>query len=320
MRMSSWTPDIVRFMEDADRLSPYFRQLAAIAATQCPRGGSVLDAGCGMGQLSLALSSHAGRVDAVDRSEDAVRKLARTVRRLDVRNVRPICADMFAWCRQAGGEAAWELWANGSVRDASRPGRGTAQPNNPYDLAVFCLSASFEDAYAAACRAGARRVLVVNKIHAREMHDTRPVVEDFDAALRASRKVNPRCQGMRVRLDYGQPLRSLEDAVRYFGLFRTRTFPHGVTPEQVAELLERRNDAEFPYYLPVFRNLAVFSCPCDRTVPTGLGTDGRWDATNSPHARQPERQCAPANVATYSSPRSRKSATACILECTPSLA
>lgn len=309
MRMSSWTPDIVRFMEDADRLSPYFRQLATLAAAQCPRGGRVLDAGCGMGQLSLALSGHAGHIDAVDRSQEAVRELACTARRLGVRNVRPVCADMFAWCRQASERVgARELRAGRPARGASRPGHGAVGQGHPYDLVVFCLSASFEDAYAAACRAGARRVLVVNKIHAREARDTRPVVDDLTGALERARRVDARCRGVRVRLDYGQPLRSLEDAVRYFGLFRTRTFPHGVTAGQVAELLERRDDPEFPYYLPVMRNLAVFSCPCDRPAPAHLGADGRWDATEA------GREAGAAGGAPYSAPRSRKSATACILE------
>ena len=267
MRMSCWTPDIVRFMEDADRLSPYFRDLASIAAGQCPREGRVLDAGCGMGQLSLALASHAGHIDAVDRNEDAVAHLARQAREAGASNVHAHCADMFAWAR-------------GHERRRGNFPRSRTPHSHPYDLAVFCLSASFEDAYAAACRMGARKVLVVNKIHAHNPYEPRPVVDDFDRALERNRQIDARCTAARVRLDYGQPLRSLDDAVTYFGLFRTRTYPHGVTREQVAGLLERRCDPDFPYYLPVWRELAVFACETTRhALPYGLGCDGLWDAT-----------------------------------------
>ena len=288
MRMSCWTPDILRFMEDADRLSPYFRDLARLAATQCPRGGRVLDAGCGMGQLSLALAKHAGHIDAVDRSEQAIAHLSEEARRCGATNVHPHCADMFAWgtgkretCVPA--RSAGRLSKRGAHRRAWDPGSSAQQAVDTYDLAVFCLSASFEDAYAAACRAGARRVLVINKIHAHNPYDPRPVVDDFAKALESNRDIDPRTHGTRIRLDYGQPLRSLEDAVTYFSLFRTRTYPNGVTRAEVAGLLQRRDNLEFPYYLPVWRDLAVVSCETSgRRAVQGIGWNGLWDATNAP--------------------------------------
>lgn len=230
MRMSSWTPDILRFMEDAARHTSYFADLAAVVRRHCAPGGRILDAGCGMGQLSLALAGHAGLVDAVDCSPQAVAYVGRAAQLAGMRNVRARRADMLS-----------------------------LQPDYPYDLAVFCLSASFEDAYEACVRMGARKVLVVNKIH-REPDATRPVVDDFGVSLARNRGVDARCTGEVVHLDYGQPLRSLADAVAYFGLFRTRSYPNGISEAAVERLLERRDDPEFPYYLPVARTLAVFSC------------------------------------------------------------
>ena len=286
--MSCWTPDILRFMEDADRLSPYYRDLARLAAAQFPRGGRVLDAGCGMGQLSLALAEHAGHIDAVDRSEQAIAHLAEEARRAEATNVHPHCADMFSW---GMGKREVRLPARSGSRLSKRGPRRRAwdldssaqQAVDTYDLAVFCLSASFEDAYAATCRMGAQRVLVINKIHAHNPYDPRPVVDDFARALERNQAIDPQARGMRIRLDYGQPLRSLEDAVTYFGLFRTRTYPNGVTRTEVAKLIERRDDPEFPYYLPVWRDLAVFSCETKRHREVrGIGWDGLWDATNTP--------------------------------------
>ena len=275
MRMSSWTPDVVRFMEDAAQASPYFRDLAALVAAECPRGGRILDAGCGMGQLSLALAPHAGRVDAVDRAPEAVAYLREAVRQGGEAAVRvhPVLGDMFA-LRRAPGE-------------------------RPYDLAVFCLSASFEDAYAAAARLGARRMVVVNKVHESDV-EFRPSVGDFGVALARNQALDARCRGREVTLDYGQPLRSLADAVTYFGLFRTRSYPNGVTRGQVRGLLERRDDPVFPYYLPVSRHLAVFACEVGGAAARAArGWDGYWDAS-APRA--------------YRTPRSRKRAAACILE------
>ena len=336
MRMSCWTPDILRFMENADRLSPYFRDLARLAAAQCPRGGRVIDAGCGMGQLSLALAKHAGHIDAVDRSEQAISHLTEEARRCGATNVHPHCADMFSWSM---GKREVHLPARSGSRLSKRGPRRRAWDLDPsaqqtvdtYDLAVFCLSASFEDAYAAACRMGARRVLVINKIHAHNPYDPRPVVDDFAKALESNRDIDPQTRGMRIRLDYGQPLRSLDDAVTYFSLFRTRTYPNGVTREEVSGLLRRRDDPDFPYYLPVWRDLAVFSCETKKHREVrGIGWDGLWDATNAPaglagSASSTGRAAGRAlwqaggdadagDRAAYSTPRSRSSETACILE------
>ena len=252
MRMSRWTPDIVRFMADAAERGTYFRELARLAEGLVPRGGRVLDAGCGMGQLSLELAGWAGRVDAVDRSPEAVSYLEGRARALGAENVKPACADMFALARPPQGE-------------------------RPFDLAVFCLSASFADAYAASARVGAARVLVVNKIHA-ESPGTRPVVGSLAQGLARARELDPRCRAAELELDFGQPLRSLEDAVRYFGLFRTHTYPWGVTEAQVERLLTPTDDPEFPWWLPVRRRLAAYWCPVDERLGATCGSDGRWDA------------------------------------------
>lgn len=268
--MSRWTPDIVRFMADAAERGTYFRELAALARGLVPRGGRVLDAGCGMGQLSLELAGWAGRVDAVDRSPEAVAYLSERVRELGAAGVVPACADMFA---------------------LSRPPRG----EQPFDLAVFCLSASFADAYAAAARVGAARVLVVNKIHA-DASGARPDVGSLAQGLAGARAIDPRCQAAELELDFGQPLRSLSDAVRYFGLFRTRTYPWGVTEAQVKGLLTRTEDPEFPWWLPVRRRLAAYWCPVDERMGAACGADGRWDAVWGAGARAREEQAALASA------------------------
>ena len=57
MRMSSWTPDIVRFMEDAASVTDYFGIMARVGTQGLPSGSVVLDAGCGMGQLACSMAA-----------------------------------------------------------------------------------------------------------------------------------------------------------------------------------------------------------------------------------------------------------------------
>lgn len=136
MRMSSWTPDVIRFMEDASSHTPYFDEIAAAVLRHAGSTARVCDAGCGMGQLAFALAPHAGRVDAVDRSPRAIAYVRAQAEARGLRTVRPRRADV-----------------------------ASLRPAEPYDLMVFSLSASLEDARAAArCRCRGTLV-VINKMH-----------------------------------------------------------------------------------------------------------------------------------------------------------
>lgn len=259
MRMSAWTDDIISFMEDANRFTSYFDYLAAIVKDHTPPMGRICDAGCGMGQLALALAPFASAVDAVDTSAAATDYVGHLARREDASNVRAVRADM-----------------------------RLLQPEARYDTMAFCLSASVADALAIARRCCIGKVVVVNKIQAKmdacrgngsepsgvrarkpgaafdaavapaDERTVRPLVYNFEETLLELARRGICSEGRELSIDYGQPFRTLKDAQRYFALFRTRSFPGGVTTAQLAHLLNETGNDEFPYYLPIRRHLAAY--------------------------------------------------------------
>ena len=70
--MFTWTPEMIRLMQNANARSEYHRQLAAILAPKLAGCRTLCDAGCGLGYLSLALAPYVRRVTAADRSEAAL--------------------------------------------------------------------------------------------------------------------------------------------------------------------------------------------------------------------------------------------------------
>lgn len=242
MRMSSWSPQVIRFMEDASAFTTYFKELARVIRANPRSDGYVCDAGCGMGQLSFELAHRAQRIDAIDRSVQAIAHLNRRLDTSEHANIFPALGDI-----------------------------ARNQPATPYDLMVFCLSASPEAALEIAQTQCSGDLIVINKIHSKMEADRsqhgkartdpgkRPLVYDFEQSVAGMRARGMECNASELTLDFGQPFRTLDDAALYFRLFRTRNYPAGISSNQLMELLTETDDETFPYYLPVLRHLAVFS-------------------------------------------------------------
>ena len=61
-----WTNESIAYLRDAAKVNDYYRVLAEKIAARLPNGAHICDAGCGVGELSLALAALGFRVTAVD--------------------------------------------------------------------------------------------------------------------------------------------------------------------------------------------------------------------------------------------------------------
>lgn len=245
MRMGDWTPQVVRFMLDASGHTDYFSRLADEVKREVAPGCFLCDAGCGLGQLSFELAPYARSIDAVDFSIDAV--------------------------ALAGHRALFEGYENVLVRYGDF---GVHISPHPYDCMVFSLSATPERAYEIARRNGAKKLIVVNKVHramqrdrARESGRTarppektgRPIVYDFEERMDELRSEGLEFRGKTLSLDFGQPFRSLAEAREFFALYRSSSYPNGISDGELLSLLSREQGGEYRYYLPMTRHLALFA-------------------------------------------------------------
>ena len=77
--MFTWTPEMIRLMQNANARSEYHRQLAAILAPKLAGCRTLCDAGCGLGSLSAALSPYFDAITAADVSDAALDVLRETM-------------------------------------------------------------------------------------------------------------------------------------------------------------------------------------------------------------------------------------------------
>ena len=53
-----WTEESIAFLRDAAAMSDYYRVIAGKIAPHLPENAHVCDAGCGIGELSIALAPY----------------------------------------------------------------------------------------------------------------------------------------------------------------------------------------------------------------------------------------------------------------------
>ena len=225
--MYPWTSERVAWYQRAVDWTGFDRKLADLALPDLAPGDQVCDLGCGTGYLALELARRGCRVTAVDRAGVCLDYLrAETARRG--------LAD-----RLTVVEADWH----------------DLPPGTAWDTVVMAFAGKPDEelgGYLALCR---RRLVLVTKTSAQshvrgpgEPPLFRRNADALEAALRARGLSFARRDAV---LDFGQPLRSREEAEAYLAVYGG--------PESALTRLTETGDPEFPLCLPNEKRLAVFT-------------------------------------------------------------
>ncbi len=221
--MFTWDTEKIRFLRDASERTPFNDVLAARAAVQFSSDAHVLDAGCGLGYLSLALAKYCARVTAADTSREALSVLRENLHNSDVRNVAILEADVF------------------SLSDSTQ-----------FDGIAFCFFGATEEILRCVrshCRGKGilfKKNWETHRFTAKETPLTQFTFRQTCDELMA---LDVPFLSESFTLEMGQPFRSLADAMRFFQLY-TRESDGDDLPEAELRLrLTKTDSMEFPFYL-----------------------------------------------------------------------
>ena len=183
-----WTDESIAFLRDAAAMNRYYETIAEKIAPQLPENAHICDAGCGIGELSLALKPYCRHVTAVDADELAVK----TLESHRPERVAARCGDIEALA-----------------------------PDKPYDAMVFCLFGRTEDALGIAGRQCRGKIFLVKRDYSHHRFSAGKVsLGEYTAgsmeAVLHEKGVPYTVE--RFTAEFGQPLRSLEAAERFFAL------------------------------------------------------------------------------------------------------
>ncbi|MDO5112574.1 MAG: class I SAM-dependent methyltransferase [Clostridia bacterium] len=227
--MFVWSPDAIRFMRDACEYTDFYQKIAAHIAPDLPSCGHVCDAGCGAGYLSLAMRPYVRAVTAVDISAEAIGLLKE--KRSDITTLVGNIADL--------------------------------PPATPYDAMVFCFFGGTEEALSwgkAQCKRDGRLILIKKDWLSRRFV-THEVVVERHSALETQRELDARhipYTLSRLPLEMGQPLASMEDAVRFFSTYKDKDDETPVDEAYIRARLVPDPKGQYAYYLPMEKNVGIF--------------------------------------------------------------
>ena len=210
-----WDSEKIRYMRDAAERSDYYRQIASVIVPHLKKDAHVCDAGCGLGYLSAALAPQVAQVTAVDISAEALAVLESR----KIPNVTALCGDAAALV-----------------------------PESPYDAMIFCFFGSVQEVLEisrAQCRGSVFIITRGDPVHGfsqKPLENNRFCFSGFCEGLR--QQGIPFESGS-IDAEFGQPLKSLEDAKRFLALYGGENVEEGALRKRLRECT-----GEFPWYLP----------------------------------------------------------------------
>ncbi|NLA71800.1 MAG: hypothetical protein GX850_05185 [Clostridiaceae bacterium] len=224
-----WTPDQIRWYENASKYSAFHKNLAAILIPFLEAEDTICDWGAGLGKVSLELAPHVTQVICVDSDKAVLDMINREAIRRSINNFKTYQAD--------------------------------AQEND-----IFCdvgLMIFFGTPFSLMkrCMERSRRLLI--RVMNSDLHGRphgRETAGEIEQALALE---GYRYSRQELEFEFGQPFTSFEDACHFALLYQSER----TDDERAAylkEMLQLTGNETYPYYLPKNKSLAVFIIETDK--------------------------------------------------------
>lgn len=227
--MIIWNEESNRWLRDASEYTGYNRELSQMLLEYLPTGGTLCDMGCGNGLVDFELAPYFREITCVDISAGAVNAVSERAAELGVKNLTAV---------RANGETFEGAWDCVTALFHGGPETFDRYFGKTRDTLLIAVHAS---------RVGD---LGPEKYRVRRCSDVTDMKEYLN-------EKHVRYLLKETALEYGQPLKSLEEAERFV---RTYTLPPEAEElrEYLKQNLQETGRKDFPYYLPKKRRFGLF--------------------------------------------------------------
>lgn len=234
--MFNWERDMVRFMRDASEYSDYYSRMAEFIKEKISPTDSLCDAGCGLGYFAKAVAPYCKSITAMDISPNAIAVAQELAK--NTPNMQAFVADVESYT-----------------------------PEEKFDVVTYGFFGRNDEILRFAKRTCKGKAIVIKRnwknhrfsIGEKPMqHNTLPEMEQCLNELGIPYKKET------LLLEFGQPFRSEEDAVKFFRIYSRDENPESITFEDIAQRITEINDGVYKLYLPQQKNLGILTFDIDR--------------------------------------------------------
>jgi len=219
---------MVRFMEDASENSDYFVKLADLIEPYICDFRTVCDAGCGLGQLSRELGRRGYKVFACDISKTAIDY----VKSQNYKNVTAVECNLTKWI-----------------------------PSEKFDAMIFNYFGMMDQVIDISKRCGKGPTLAIKKDY--KIHRFSFGVNPIEGKMKVNAEQYLSEMGISFEkknfgFEFGQPFRSIEDALLFFSIYSHDSDRSVINTENVLSRVIKSHICGFDYYLPHKKDSLLF--------------------------------------------------------------
>ncbi len=225
-----WNEQTMGWQADASAYTGYNRELAKLLLPRLKGCKTLCDMGCGMGLVDMELAPHFKAITCVDIAAPALKDLAARAARLGLTNVGTVCS----------------------------PGEET---DGEWDAVMALFHGQVEEIVPVYLKKAKKKLLLLT--HGSAYGSTGPAGYrvrkccDVDGAVAWLDAHGYTYTVERGELEFGQPHRSLEDAVAYTRAF-TKKVPEDELADWVKAHVTETGREDFPLYTPKKRGFGLF--------------------------------------------------------------
>jgi SAM-dependent methyltransferase len=229
-----WTDEKIVFFERASVYTGFHKRLATLIRSHVKEDEELIDVGCGLGLLDFEIASGVKSITAIDEHPGVIEYMKARVRTRGITNIFPAVADAR------------------TIADSA------------YDIILLSFfGASLGDLKTFISKTRCRVILITHGADTDPRHSLvhpnqkRIFARDAETFFKTEGYVY---REYTVNLDFSQPFKSKEEAVRFFKCYAPErdTETRGARIDARLSRLVKTGDAVYPYLLPKPKDVAIF--------------------------------------------------------------
>jgi SAM-dependent methyltransferase len=223
----NWNPDTIRWYREANDYTGFFKNIAALIAPKLAGYATFCDIGCGLGLIDLELCPHIDSITCIDINRATIEALKKRIEEKKITNIKPCIMNSYDI------QESWDMIY------LSFYGSSNLERFLPHCQKLIAVVGGNN-----------KTRLYPEKYRVFQKNTVDKVKQAFAAKGIAYSLTE-------VSFEFGQPLRSMEDARNFVMSHSSEISPQDLN-DFLSERIVETGDRRYPFYMPHQKSIGIF--------------------------------------------------------------